>query len=88
MTGRLLVDVARRVENEHEFTLRFITHYYMFCVIALSLSALVLIRVALTGLVGGLVAIPFIILSGHVYFWGMLPSRVRKMKESLIKLDK
>jgi len=85
--GKLLISIKKSKKNEHRFSLQFVTHKRIFYIIAFSLSSLITINVLIAGEIIRIVAIPCIFFFGHIYFWSMLPSRVQKAKDFLMKLD-
>jgi len=85
--GKLLINIKKTRKNEHEFSFQFITHKIIFYIIVFSLSWLIIINVLITGEIIEIVAIPCIFFFGHIYFWSMLPSAIRRAKNFLMKLE-
>ncbi len=86
--GKLLINIKKTKKNEHKFSLEFITHKIIFYIIVFSLSCFIIINVIVTGEIIKIVAIPCVFFFGHIYFWSMLPSRVQRAKDFLMKLER
>ena len=85
--GKLLIHVRKTEVGDYNFRIEFVTHKVIFYFIVLLLSLFIVISAATSHGGAKMVAIPFIFSSGHIYFWGMLPSGVTKIKRFLMKLD-
>jgi hypothetical protein len=84
--GKLLIKIKKSKTREYNFRIKFVTHKSIFYLIAFLLSLFIVINVAMAANTTKILAIPFTLLSGHIYFWSMVPSGVKKIKTFLMKL--
>lgn len=85
--GEIHILIKRLEKSAHKISVKFVTQKRMHGYAALSVSVLLIINAILTRSSSGLVLIPIIALIGHVYFWGMLPAKVSRLKRFISSLD-
>lgn len=85
--GNLLININDLGTGEYAFSIQFATHKAIFYSVSILISFLILINVGMTGEIIKLVAIPAVFLSGHIYFFGMIPAKLKRIRSFLGKLE-
>ncbi len=82
--GKYLIRIERVSDEGYLFEVKFITLKRVFYLIASVLSILIVLRVIHVSEFSGLAIIPIVFLSGHLLFFGVLPSKVRRIQNYLL----
>lgn len=82
--GKYLIRIERIGDEGYLFEVKFITLKRVFYLIASVLSILIVLRVMQVGELSGLAIIPIVFLSGHLLFFGILPSKVSRIQNYLL----
>ena len=85
--GNLDITVTCAAIQKCEFAVKFVTCRKIFFVIALILALTILAGVFVTRDLKLIIALPFLFASGHILFWGMIPSKTKRLKQYLFSLD-
>jgi len=84
--GAISITVWNVGNGEHKFTAKFTTYRALFFAGALTLSAAVLVSAFVTGSLLRIIWLPFVFLSGHLFFWGIIPAKAPRLKKWLLYL--
>jgi hypothetical protein len=84
--GKLLIHIRKSEAGDYNFRIEFVRQKITFYFGVILLSLFILISVIASGSITELFAIPFIFMSGHIYFLGV-PLRITKIKRFLMNLD-
>lgn len=85
-SGRLVITLSMPSADEVRCRVLFLTHRFSFYLIAGLLSFAVVVRSIYVWNATTLLVLPVILLSGHLYFWGVLPAKVGRLKTFLRQL--
>lgn len=85
--GTYKVRIRRVDRNDYSISVIFLSDRNIFRLLALTLCSVVLLSGISRGELSRLAAIPIILLSGHLGFWGAVPGRIRRIKDRLFDLD-
>jgi hypothetical protein len=81
--GRLFITLSTPSTNEVRYRVLFLTQRFCFYLAACLLSLAVVGRSIYMSNLVTLLVLPVILFSGHLYFWGMLPAKVGRLKTFL-----
>jgi uncharacterized membrane protein YgdD (TMEM256/DUF423 family) len=84
--GRLFITLSTPSTNEVRYRVLFLTQRFCFYLTAGLLSLAVVGRSIYMWNCATLLVLPVILFSGHLYFWGMLPAKVSRLKTFLHQL--
>jgi hypothetical protein len=84
--GILSITVWKVGNGEHKFTIKFTTYRALFFVGAITLSVIIFVSAFMTGNLIRIISLPFVFLSGHLFFWGIIPAKAPRLKERLLYL--
>ena len=84
--GKVLFKIES-LNNKYKFYVQFFTSRKIFLFAASILSISFLVNIAVTGEINKIIVIPIIFFSGHICFFGMLPSKIKKIKDVLFSFD-
>jgi hypothetical protein len=78
--GRLLIEIAPQSSDEVTSRTTFLTYRMWFYGVALTLAVAVVVRSIYIADPLVLLLLPCIFISGHLYFWGVLPAKASRLK--------
>ena len=80
--GKLLFHILYiQEEDKYKIKAQFVTYRLIFFSVAIMLSLLLIIKAITTIKLVKLLAIPLVLISGHILFWGILPSKIKRLKK-------
>ena len=84
--GIVSIKVWNVDNGEHKFAAKFNTYRALFFIGAFTLSAIILVSAFMTGSFLRIISLPFVFLSGHLFFWGIIPAKAPRLKKWLLYL--
>ena len=84
--GRLHIMLSRPSADKMKCRILFLSYRFCFYLAAGLVSSAVVVRSIFTSSIATILVLPVIFFCGHLYFWGMLPAKVSRLKKFIRQL--